>query len=126
IPSSNLVCVRTSGDLCAAIDKGSVTVGDTNNDGISGAITSQTTNSQLAGACPFVVTCNCNGEQKQQCLNQNIYNASQVESHCAQNICPAIGTNGKVCDPGTVKCLDDGSARGYVCKNDGSGFNESP
>lgn len=124
-PATGLVCVRTTGNLCAA-NYSSSSVGDTDKDGISGSIISNNAQDQARGACPFVITCNCNGTQKQQCQDQNLYNSTQVEGHCRDHVCPAIGTNGKVCDPGTVKCLNDGTSKGYVCNNAGTAWNSQP
>lgn len=72
-----------------------------------------------------LVACDCDGNGlTDRMLASNSITGSEAAAHCANVVCSAIGTNGKVCQPGTVNCIE-GTQRGYVCKDDGSGYHDT-
>lgn len=79
-------------------------------------------NQVICGANACVLSCDCSGDGKtDRMLATNTVTGRQAAAHCAQYVCSAPGTNGKTCQPGQINCIS-GTTRGYVCKDDGSGY----
>ncbi len=115
------VCVPTSGDACAAREPGSVGA-DADGDGRYEAALSTASAAELqSGACDVVLSCACPSGVKKTCLSAGVLGSASAESYCARRVCPAVGTGGKVCEPGSVNCIP-GTTSGYLCKPDGTGF----